>query len=1399
MKTRISLLVWLLILCSGLLFAQDDSMPGYSSVGHRFDMVFDRLGNKYTIGELQIPTDTPSIHLMSGHAPGGSRAGSCGPSYFTLWYEPGGGFDDLNPTEIARKAVLEQVFCDLSAFINSPCPAGGINIWVRNIASIPGVPPSAAGVASGFYGIPSTSINPAGTIDNLVWQTLHTGTDAYTGLVPILIPSFPYNTNGVAFFHGMVAFNFSTPFNTSLSSLPTSGSDYDFYAVALHEAIHILGFNSLIDQSTNSVFSSVGQYYSRYDSYLTNTDNSKHLITNDATCTMYGTAFNTALTAAAIEPNAGNLGSCNNPLTLTDCSNAVRFWDGTLNQPVFTPDCWQGGSSLSHFEDACTGTTSTPANNDLYFVMSNRSVASTTLNKRWPTPEERSAICDIGYSTNTTFGNAANLNYHNYGGSVCPGITVAGVNDGIVAGAYAFHAVVGSPIALVGANLLGNDYGATNFRCLEEVYGTHTGALTTTGNAATPFSYTPTSPGVHVLRYVPYNSANLGISGNITYVILYADDPNCIASPCDYLLTNGGFDGINCGQLDACIAEYPGCWSAYVNSPDAYQRGCVINGSCGANPANELNTIGTWDEPNPANSGAIAIGSGDFPWYEGFQGKTVAPLIQGQSYQLDLQVLASAIRVSSATANTPGYVRIYGSATPPAYLGSVTGNAFTAGLTLLANIDPIPRDAAWHHFSPNITIPSGADLNYVIIVNGAYDNPYFLGGGTGMTNVLVDEVHIYPINTLATFNLPATSCTTSAPIKLNLPAIVNPLVPGSTFSGPGVYMSGSDYFFNPAMAGVGIHSITYTYTNAVGCQLFVADEIEVKDSCCNIQAHFTIEKDTLCTTDSIMITFGGGPYRRFLYPFPPYYSGIKPVLPPAGETKHEGVPPELAPGGTYTICCVIYSANPDSSAVWCSDTACIDITVINCCDSLRPVFDFIPAKDTLCVGDTIIIRLGGHGYGKWIDYQDGGSDPAYPISGNIYDTIVLGPEAVGGHDVCFVLYSANPDSTDVFCSDTICHHKEIIVCSCDSLVGKSKLAYNVPKDMLYDFYNAGGLQPSFIKWFIDGTEAGETTGDGHFPYLLQPGAHVICMRAAYVFPGENGHSLCCYDEVCDTLSVDSCEFWRATDYINYQRDPSNYHNVTFTYTGFTGDANYDLTMIWNFGDGSETVTNGLSPVSHTYPNDGFYNPCITLIWSRYGAVFNPDTPGVCCCVDTICLNLQIDPCNGNAFIIKEAAGPATTFMAVPVSPVTAIWYYWTANGVSSPMGLMPLFTYPVGFEDTICVTITYSFVNADGTKDTCKTQVCQVFSSGTPPAGLLRFFPNPANNFLAVEVMASVGEMSTIEITDYMGRPMITQRFENLTQGLNSLYLGIYDLPKGLYAMKVKVGSESKVVKFVKE
>jgi len=128
---------------------------------------------------------------------------------------------------------------------------------------------------------------------------------------------------------------------------------------------------------------------------------------------------------------------------------------------------------------------------------------------------------------------------------------------------------------------------------------------------------------------------------------------------------------------------------------------------------------------------------------------------------------------------------------------------------------------------------------------------------------------------------------------------------------------------------------------------------------------------------------------------------------------------------------VVYTPLSDSSG-YCSDTAYADITVRNCaCDSLHAHIAF--SDTSFCVGATMQVILSGGAYGQ-LTTDTNGTSAILPISAfQPYVPLSLSPSDVGTHYIRFVVYSANPDSADSYCSDTAYAHPQVNNCGCDTL------------------------------------------------------------------------------------------------------------------------------------------------------------------------------------------------------------------------------------------------------------------------------------------------------------------------------------------------------------------------------
>ena len=830
------------------------------------DNVLDQNGNKYRLIDLLVNRNSNN----NGSALNRSPLINCtSTSYFNLFFEAGSGMEIVvdpvqNNINAARRATVCQVFQDLSAFINSPLTTTGnkVNIWIRNINALQ-LPSTNGllGVGSGFYNLPS-STTTSGIADNEVWKTIHSGVDSYANVAaPLVTTGTSSNASGL-FYHGYLALNFNTNNNPAIvwntnTTTTNVANRYDLYSVVLHEMMHVLGFNTLINENGLSRFNSANyKYFARYDQFLKSNSN-VNLLRNAVNSTLFGNEYNlNNIGVNVVRPNCGIIGNVNTGPSLdnTVCGAEIKFAGTTNTVPVYTPACYENGSSLSHFEDqhypTCNSTLYGGNNN--YFLMCN--AGGTGVTRRYLKPEERNALCDIGYNINNVYGvSGAKINgtsnSFNYGGTAtCSGITVAGTNDGFNPNStYSFVAQLNTNLTISKTTLLLNDKNATNIESIEDVTSfapivpaIANSNITTSGN---DINFNSGNAGLHLLRYVPTATINGVLQrGNITYVYVFVRDViiACPAIPntCD-LIINGDFEqnvnrpiGSNSENLNLNCG-----WQEFAGTPDRYrtvesynslQIPCNFHG-------NQFDATTNVGNRSYIGIGNVSRNNGQFKWHELVKTKLKAPLIAGETYQLSFN--------SSLGDNWSGSsVRLQACVSANDRVETPESADFDLlNDTILTATYFSSNTATWD--TNVITFTAVGGEQYLYLGNLRFDNPYTnltfnnqfpncglsnpgnIDNDTFVSYQYIDNVSLIPVN--GTFNLPLTiTCANINPID-NLALLINGVPLNGSFSGLGVTMSGQGiYSFNPVLSGTGNIAVTYTYTSG-GCPKSLIRNINV--------------------------------------------------------------------------------------------------------------------------------------------------------------------------------------------------------------------------------------------------------------------------------------------------------------------------------------------------------------------------------------------------------------------------------------------------------------------------------------------------------------------------------------------------------------------------------------------
>lgn len=827
----------ILTVFAGKLVSQDGS-ENWLTPGGIFDVLYDNQGNQYQLTNLSLTASHP---LGGNNSVNSAPNNTCSAGYFNIYFAANSVFDGAGATPTNMRAIVCQVFTDLTGLISSPLsPLANtgpkVNIFCGNTTNttVSGPP----GEGSPFYCFPAMPTNTnQGIADNQIYKMISSGSNPYSNLPTGLF------YNGGNFYHGFINANPSYTANFSLNTgiLNINSTDYDFYTIMLHEVMHALGFITLISSTGLSQFGQFHNYYSRYDTYLQNSGGTPLLTSTTAPCTSSNLYFQGSV--SDIHP-----GTC--PSTVVSCNSAAKYVSTNVNVKVFTPDCYLLGSSLSHFNDVCSTPASftpassctavaSPSNSGLYFLMSYAVGSGSCFVKRYPKAEERFVLCDIGYSVNTTYTSTAllsgTLTSHSYGGSSCPGSNIWGVNDGISGSVYTYT-TTGNTFTVPISTIIANDASATTtISCLEVVYSNATLVpgptnLTLTATAGS---------GLVILKYLPVNSG--GSFGNATYIFVYFIPSSCNPPSACNMVQNSGFEnlaaGLACGEQLGPNGVPPGfmsqlsCWDNYQPNPDLYTRGCTTGTlfNLGNNTRGTIPPIDSYNGfPNDRVVGILQIPNGA---NEVLKNNLSSPLIPGNSYQISFLVknysgIYYATSTSSVTVNPNVSPIVLSFASYSTF--AFVGGGFPSGLSPLISFT-IPANTStnnvWTSVTSTFVCPSTPNAQQYALMIGMHPANTALLTGSTSAYCFLDEVFISPVPT-ESFSIPtATACGYTSYTNLAQYASTT-----GTFTGTGVTFTAGQFHFNsPQILNTGTYPVAFTYS-ANGCLTTLWQNITVSPS-----------------------------------------------------------------------------------------------------------------------------------------------------------------------------------------------------------------------------------------------------------------------------------------------------------------------------------------------------------------------------------------------------------------------------------------------------------------------------------------------------------------------------------------------------------------------------------------
>jgi large repetitive protein len=519
-------------------------------------------------------------------------------------------------------------------------------------------------------------------------------------------------------------------------------------------------------------------------------------------------------------------------------------------------------------------------------------------------------------------------------------------------------------------------------------------------------------------------------------------------------------------------------------------------------------------------------------------------------------------------------------------------------------------------------------------------------------------------------------CVYESAIDLNTILNINPL--GGTWSGSGV----TNPNFNPSLAGVGTHTVTYTY--GVGtCQTTVTSDITI-----NPQPTITVNSGTICSGDNIILIANGAGV-----------SGSYSWSPASNLSCSD---------------CDSPTANPTTTAVYtvtgttqfgCQNTANSTVTV-----NPLPIANAGP-DTTLCNLPSSVQFTGTQSGGLWSGPNIDASGLFTPVGTgtfNITYTVTLGTGCV------------NSDSREVTVIDPIPANA-----GPDEEICIGSPVFNLPSNPSGGVWSGTNVNAfGVFSPIIDGTfPLVYTVGSGncltrdtmlfvvHPLPIVNAGSDVdfCASNATMNFTGtsEGGNwtgtgivdpSIGTYDPVVAGVGLHEVVYTYIdpiTTCLNRDTLYANVHPlpvVGFTYNPivcegtsetFTNNSTLVNSSNWNFGDGNTSPA--LSP-DHIYNNTGFYDVEL-IVTTIFG------------CMDSLTQQVEVrEPPTADFSVLPDSAcGPMTVAFTNNSSGISVTYAWDFGNGQSSTLENPAALTYPAGILADTSYSIELNVTNFCGT------------------------------------------------------------------------------------------------------
>lgn len=642
---------------------------------------------------------------------------------------------------------------------------------------------------------------------------------------------------------------------------------------------------------------------------------------------------------------------------------------------------------------------------------------------------------------------------------------------------------------------------------------------------------------------------------------------------------------------------------------------------------------------------------------------------------------------------------------------------------------------------------------------------------------------------------------------------------GGVFTGPGV----QNGYFNPELAGAGLHALTYSYMDANACGNSDSIAIEVYPL---PNVHLNAGDSILCAGETTMLSASGA--ANYVWS-PIVFSGTDTLVSPVNATEFtlmgtdlngckgydtlaiDVLPlPAVSASITSPIVCagsldtliaqgaLNYTWNPVVSEVGgvfaiiplantsylltgtaangCSDTASVEVNVLSV-----PLLSATLSASSICAGqvDTLDVS-GGINYSWQPGSLSGAQQVISPSSNTVYTVSSTGLNGCVGIDSVSLIVHPLPTVQAGVTAAAIC------VGTMDTLTatGASSYSWSPSVSLNGGFYT---IQPSNPTTYI-------LTGTNQYGCSNTSSVFVTVNMLPVVTATASSDIVC--SGVADTL--------HATGALTYQWQPLALSSAqcivypplttTYTVTGFSADncVSSDTLTIHVLPSPVVTFTNPLaicenatSMQLNALPAGGVFSGAGVA-----GSVFDPQqvgagTHGVVysvsdgnCTTDTLeeitvhpvpIVNAGLDTliCQGQSILLGSDS-------------LAGASYAWSpAANLNNVANARPLFT--AGTSALYQLVVTNAFLCSDTDRVSVNVDPC-LGVVAVDQSKQIKVFPDPFNNQLFIDFeKLAIYDNTVFELYDELGRCLLRKVLADRLTTLNTI-----DLPAGIYAFKIQ-------------